>query len=179
MDSKNKNRSLLILGKNLISSLELRSKKIDISTSKPVISNTIRSFLEGNNTSRKLKYLWGKLRNNRSLQLLTLSSAILICTGGEAIAQVCPPGQNEVSASGNADSQNVTNGTVINPNNVLGVPDTNVANLDGTLFNPDRIVLNLTDLVPEGSNITITLTRVTDNGSSNSHFDRVVRSRTE
>ena len=74
-----------------------------------------------------LQYLWKKLWRKTPLPLLTLTSAILICTGGEAIAQVCPPGQNVVTSAGNADSQNVTSGTVLNPDNALGVPDTNVA----------------------------------------------------
>ncbi|MDJ0706453.1 MAG: SdrD B-like domain-containing protein [Leptolyngbyaceae cyanobacterium MO_188.B28] len=74
---------------------------------------------------------------------------------------ICPAGQSLISSSGNADSQtNSSSFLVNNPNNALGSPDGNYAQI-GSI---GRLTLDLTDLAPEGSTIAITITRGNNSG---------------
>ncbi|MDJ0735200.1 MAG: hypothetical protein QNJ47_14240 [Nostocaceae cyanobacterium] len=87
---------------------------------------------------------------------IAFTTAIL--SDSDSPPPICPAGDTLVSSSGNADSQ--TNTGVGNPNNALGTPNNNYADLRAS----DVLTLDLTDSVPENAIVAITITRGNDNG---------------
>ena len=87
---------------------------------------------------------------------IAFTAAVLSDT--DAPPAICPAGDTVISSSGNADSQ--TNAGVNDPNNALGAPNNNYADLRAN----DVLTLDLTDLVPENTTIDIRIARGNNNG---------------